>query len=80
MREEVLNEEYGQGMEDLLNRSQPMFDQTLEIGGNPSSNSTDTDEDNRPLNRMVQKIWFQHPKKGRRKWLKILLECDPPPD
>ena len=49
MREEVKNGKADHGVENLLDGSQPMFDQTSEISGYPSSNSTYTDEDNHSL-------------------------------
>ena len=52
----MLNEEHYQGVEDFLDRSQSMFDQTPEISEYPSSDSTDTGEDNCPLKWMVQRI------------------------
>lgn len=51
----MLNEEDDQGVEELLDGSQLMFDQNLEIGGYPSSDSTYTNEDNRPLKWMIQR-------------------------
>ncbi|KAH0755019.1 hypothetical protein KY290_025289 [Solanum tuberosum] len=49
MRGGLLSEEAEQFVDDLLGGSQPVFDQTLEFGAYPSSDSTDTDEDNCPL-------------------------------
>ena len=54
--EKVLNEEHDQGVEDFLDRSQSMFDKTPKISEYPSSDSTDTGEDNCPLKWMVQRI------------------------
>lgn len=67
MREEVLNREKHHSVEDFLDRSQPLFDHTLEIGGHPSCDSIDTDEDNRLLIWMVQKIMVLTSAKGMEK-------------
>ncbi|KAH0784278.1 hypothetical protein KY290_003876 [Solanum tuberosum] len=50
-----------------LGGSQPVFDQTPEFGVYPSSDSTDTDEDNRPLRWIVQKKMVHISTKGKEK-------------
>ncbi|KAH0642440.1 hypothetical protein KY290_034033 [Solanum tuberosum] len=55
MRGWLLSEEGEQFVDDLLGGSHPLFDQTPEFGVYLSSDSTDTDEDNRPLRWIVQK-------------------------
>ena len=67
IREEVKNEKADQGVENFLDGSQPMFDQTYEISGYPSSNSTYTDKDNHSLKLMLHKIMVKTSTKGKEK-------------
>ena len=63
----MLNEEDDQGVEELLDGSQLMFDQNLEIGGYPSSDCTYTNEDNLPLKWMIQRLIIPTSSKGKEK-------------
>ena len=67
MREEVKNGKADHGVENLLDGSQPMFDQTSEISVNHSSNSTYTDKDNHSLKLMLHKIMVKTSTKGKEK-------------
>ncbi|KAH0714932.1 hypothetical protein KY284_007837 [Solanum tuberosum] len=49
MREGVRNEEGSSFIDDLLGDSEPVFDQTPEVRVAPSTDSSDTNEDNIPL-------------------------------
>ncbi|KAG5579625.1 hypothetical protein H5410_050252 [Solanum commersonii] len=63
----VVTEEGEIFLEDILGISQPVFDQIPEIDTYPSSNSTDTDEDNRPLKWSMQKRMVPVSTKGKEK-------------
>ncbi|KAH0634812.1 hypothetical protein KY290_036429 [Solanum tuberosum] len=67
MREEVMHVEGEKIVDEILGDSQPVFDQTPEIGAYPSSDSTDTDEDNLPLKWSVQRIMVLVSIKGKEK-------------
>ncbi|KAK4721754.1 hypothetical protein R3W88_011987 [Solanum pinnatisectum] len=66
-REGVMNEEGDNFVEDILKGSQPMFDQTPEIGVYPSSDSINIDEDNLPLKLTVQRKMVPISTKGNEK-------------
>lgn len=56
MREKVLHEGDGHFLEKTLEDSQLVFDKTPDFGWYPSSESTDADEDDIPINWLFQKI------------------------
>ncbi|KAG5576144.1 hypothetical protein H5410_056278 [Solanum commersonii] len=67
MREGVRNEEGSSFIDDLLGDSEPVFDQTPEVRVAPSTDSSDTDEDNIPLKWAVQRRMVLVTTKGKEK-------------
>ncbi|KAH0636235.1 hypothetical protein KY290_036659 [Solanum tuberosum] len=67
MREGLLSEEGEQFVDNFLGGSQLVFYHIPEFGVYPSSDSTDTDEDNRPLRWIVQKKMVPISTKGKEK-------------
>ncbi|KAH0730198.1 hypothetical protein KY289_001386 [Solanum tuberosum] len=55
MREGVINEEGGSFVDGILGDSKPVFDQTPEVRLYPSTDSSDTNEDNATLQWVIQK-------------------------
>ncbi|KAH0722610.1 hypothetical protein KY290_005259 [Solanum tuberosum] len=65
MREEVMHEEGENFVDEFLGGSQPVFNQTPKVGAYPSSDSTNTDEDNVPLKRSLQRRMVPVSTKGK---------------
>ncbi|KAG5579770.1 hypothetical protein H5410_050397, partial [Solanum commersonii] len=67
MREWVRNEEGSSFMDGILGDSEQIFDQTPEVGVHPSTDSSDTDEDNISLRWEIQKRMVTVTMKGKEK-------------
>ena len=71
MREEALLEGQGNFMDDDLRETQHVFDKTPDYGRYSSSDSTDTDDNNRPIQWLLKRREVSSSKKGKENFVEF---------
>ena len=71
MREEALLEEHGSFMDKELRETQPVFEKTPDVDTYPSSDSTDTDDNNRPIQWLLKRREVSSSKKGKENFVEF---------